>query len=104
VTTLFYSENPPPLVRFLSSLIFFTSTADEFLLFANPWVVTIVPSTGGHGHKRPAATRWNKSILQDDQVMTHVELPPYRGPHGPLDLIAFKIICGRIFEAFQHMS
>jgi hypothetical protein len=63
-------------------------------------VVTIVPSAGGHGRKHPAATKQNKSILQDDQVMTHIELPPYCDPHSPLDLIAIEIIFGCIFEAF----
>jgi hypothetical protein len=63
-------------------------------------VATIVPSAGVHGRKRPAATRQNKSTLQDDQVMTHIELPPCCGPHSPFDLIAIEITCGCIFEAF----
>jgi hypothetical protein len=37
-------------------------------------------------------------------VITQVELPPYRGPHSPLDLVAVEIIFGRIFEAFCRMS
>jgi hypothetical protein len=36
--------------------------------------------------------------------MTQVELPPYCGPHSPLDLVAIEIIFGRIFEAFQQIS
>jgi hypothetical protein len=68
--------------------------------FAADRVATIIPSVGSRGRKRPAATRQNKSILQDDQVMTHIEFPPYRGPRGPLDLIAIEIIFGCIFEAF----
>jgi hypothetical protein len=27
-----------------------------------------------------------------DQVMTQVELPPYRGPRSPLDLVAIEIM------------
>jgi hypothetical protein len=37
-------------------------------------------------------------------VMTQVELPPYCGPHSPLDLVAIEIIFGRIFEAFRQMT
>jgi hypothetical protein len=36
--------------------------------------------------------------------MTHIELPPYRGPYSLLDLITVEIIFGCIFEAFQHTS
>jgi hypothetical protein len=36
--------------------------------------------------------------------MTHVELPPFRGPHSPLDLIAIEIIFGHIFEEFRRIS
>jgi hypothetical protein len=68
-------------------------------------VPPVVPSAGGRGRKRPPpATRWNKPIPQTNQVMTHIELPPYHRPHSPLDLVVIKIIFGRIFEAFQHIS
>jgi hypothetical protein len=59
-----------------------------------------IPLSGGLEHKLPPATRWNMPILQVDQVMTQVELPPYRGPRSTLDLIAIEIIFGHIFEAF----
>jgi hypothetical protein len=36
--------------------------------------------------------------------MTQIELPPYRGPHSPLDLVAIEIIFGRLFEVFQHTT
>jgi hypothetical protein len=36
--------------------------------------------------------------------MIHVELPPFRGPHSPLDLIVIKIIFGHIFEEFRRIS
>jgi hypothetical protein len=36
--------------------------------------------------------------------MTQVEVPPYRGPRNPLDLVAIEIIFGRIFEAFRYIS
>jgi hypothetical protein len=46
------------------------------------------------------ATKRNKLIRQADQVMNQVELPPYREPHSPLDLVAIEIMLGHIFEAF----
>jgi hypothetical protein len=50
------------------------------------------------------ATKRTKLIHQADQVMTQVELPPYRRPYSPLDLVAIEIILGCIFEAFQYIS
>jgi hypothetical protein len=34
--------------------------------------------------------------------MTQIELPPYREPRSPLDLVDVEIIFGRLFEAFRH--
>jgi hypothetical protein len=39
-----------------------------------------------------------------DLVMIQVELPPYRGPHNPVDLIASEIVFGRMFESFCRVS
>jgi hypothetical protein len=36
--------------------------------------------------------------------MSQIELPPYRGPRSPLDLIVVEIIFERLFEAFRHIS
>jgi hypothetical protein len=36
--------------------------------------------------------------------MTQIKLPPYRGPHSPLDLVAIEIIFVRLFEVFQHTT
>jgi hypothetical protein len=36
--------------------------------------------------------------------MIQIELPPYCGPHNPLDLVDVEIIFGRLFEAFRHVS
>jgi hypothetical protein len=33
-----------------------------------------------------------------------IELPPYRGPRSPLDLVVVEHIFGRLFEAFQLAS
>jgi hypothetical protein len=60
-------------------------------------VAPILPS-GKHGQKRSLpATRHNKPL---DQVMTQMELPPYCGPHSPLDVVAIEIIFGCIFVVF----
>jgi hypothetical protein len=65
------------------------------------WILAIAPPTSGHWCKRPPpATKRNKLILQADQVMTQVELPPIHRPHSPLDLVAIEMIFGRIFNAF----
>jgi hypothetical protein len=64
--------------------------------------------------KRPSpVSKQNQSSSLVDQVMTHIELPPYHGPQSPLDLVAIEIMFGRLFEeimfgclfeAFQHTS
>jgi hypothetical protein len=36
--------------------------------------------------------------------MTQIELPPYREPRSPLDLVVVEIIFGRLLEAFRHTS
>jgi hypothetical protein len=37
-------------------------------------------------------------------VISQVELPLYRRPRSPLDLVAIEIIFGRMFEAFRQIS
>jgi hypothetical protein len=32
--------------------------------------------------------------------MSQIEIPPYRGPRNPLDLVAIEINFGRKFEVF----
>jgi hypothetical protein len=60
---------------------------------------------GGRRRKRPTPVPKRKQALSStDQVMTQIELPPYRGPRSPLDLIVVKIIFGRLFEAFRCIS
>jgi hypothetical protein len=36
--------------------------------------------------------------------MTQIELPPYRGPCSPLDLVTIEIIFGSFFETFRRVS
>jgi hypothetical protein len=68
-------------------------------------VLNIVPPSGRHGRKHPPpAIKWSNLVPLADQVMTQVELPPFRGPHSPLDLVAIEFIFRHIFEAFQQIS
>jgi hypothetical protein len=61
----------------------------------------VIPPTGRHGRKRPPPIIKRKHPLPSaDQVMTKIELPPYRRPHSSLDLVIVEIIFGRLFEAF----
>jgi hypothetical protein len=37
-------------------------------------------------------------------MMTQIELPPYREPRSPLDLVAIEVAFGRKFEVFRHIT
>jgi hypothetical protein len=63
------------------------------------------PSAGGHKRKCPPTIPKCKSPKTSaDQVMTQIELPLYREPKSPLDLVAIEIIFRCLFEAFQRTS
>jgi hypothetical protein len=69
------------------------------------WVKATAPSTGGQKRKcHPPTLKCKQSKPSVDQVMTQIELPPYRGPRSPLDLVAIEIIFECLFESFQHAS
>jgi hypothetical protein len=73
--------------------------------FAADRVLAIVPPFGRHGRKSPpTAIKWSNPVPLANQVMTHVELPPYRRPRSPLDLVAIEFIFRHIFEEFQQIS
>jgi hypothetical protein len=60
------------------------------------------PPIGGHRRKHPPPiTKRRQALPSADQVMTQIELPPYRGPRSSLDLIVIEIIFGCLFEAFR---
>jgi hypothetical protein len=66
---------------------------------------SVKPLAGGRGRKRLRTTvKQPNPAPQADHVITQVELPPYRGPRNPLDLVIVEIIFGRIFEVFHQMS
>jgi hypothetical protein len=52
----------------------------------------------------PLSSKRKLATPSPNQVMTHIELPPYCEPRSPLNLVAIEIIFGRLFEAFQHTS
>jgi hypothetical protein len=63
--------------------------------------ISSAPSTGGQKWKCPPPIPKRKSIKSSiDQVMIQIELPPYRGPRRPLDLVAIEIVFGHLFKVF----
>jgi hypothetical protein len=38
------------------------------------------------------------------EVISLIKLPPYQGPHSPLDLVPSEIVFYRLFESFHQMS
>jgi hypothetical protein len=68
-------------------------------------VTLVVPPTGGRGCKRPLPiVRRKQPLPSTDQVITQIELPPYRGPQIPPNLVAVEIMLGHLFEVFRHAS
>jgi hypothetical protein len=66
---------------------------------------SINPSAGRRRRKHPPpAPKRKQALPSTDQVMTQIELPPYRRPRNPLDLIAVDVIFGYLFEVFQRIS
>jgi hypothetical protein len=64
-----------------------------------------VPSGSGQKSKHvPLSTKCKPSKSSAGQVMTQIELLPYRGPRSPLDLVDVDIIFRCLFEAFRHTS
>jgi hypothetical protein len=64
---------------------------------ATDWAALGAPSASGHKWKRPPTVPKREKIKTSvDQVMTQIELPPYRGPQSLLDLVAIEIIFGCI--------
>jgi hypothetical protein len=65
------------------------------------WVDVTAPLAGGQKRKcPPLALKHKQSKTPVDQVMTQIELPPYRRPRSSLDLVAVDIIFGCLFKGF----
>jgi hypothetical protein len=65
----------------------------------------VAPSApSGSGKCQQTVPKHKQAKTLTDQVMTQIELPPYRGPQSPLNLVAIEIIFWRLFEAFRRTS
>jgi hypothetical protein len=65
-----------------------------------------IPTTPSGGGKKKKCvvlgTKRKHNRATDDQVI--IELPPYRGPRSPLDIVVVEHLFGCLFEAFQQIS
>jgi hypothetical protein len=76
-----------------------SSMAEQIHPSAANQTTTDVPSDSDHHQKkRVVLASKRKQPASSDEVIT--ELPPYRGPRSPLDLVAVEFVFGRQFEAF----
>jgi hypothetical protein len=76
-----------------------SSSAGETYPSAADQAVPIAPSGGGQKKKRVVlGTKRKHDKVADDQMI--IELPPYRGPQSPLDIVVAEHIFGHLFEAF----
>jgi hypothetical protein len=65
-------------------------------------LMPLPPLTGGQKRKRPPpALKRKQSKTPSNQVMTQFELPLYRRPRSPLDLVDVDIIFGCLFKPFD---
>jgi hypothetical protein len=80
-----------------------SSLAGESRPSAADRITSTAPSGGGQ-KKKPIVlkTKRKRDKVPTDQAI--IELPPYRGPRSPLDLVVVEHIFGRLFEAFWHVS
>jgi hypothetical protein len=67
-------------------------------------VDTTAPSVIWQKRKHPPpALKCKQSRTPADQVMTKIELHPYRGPQSPLDLVTVEIIFERLLKPFNTL-
>jgi hypothetical protein len=80
-----------------------SSSAGEIHPSSVDQVIPIAPSSGDQKKKCVVfGTKCKHNKVVNDQVI--IELPPYRGPRNPLDIVAVEHLFGCLFEAFQHIS
>jgi hypothetical protein len=61
--------------------------------------IPTAPSADGQKKKRVVlGTKHKHNKVADDQVI--IELPPYRGPQSPHDIVVVEHLFGSLFEAF----
>jgi hypothetical protein len=76
-----------------------SSVAEKSLPSTTDQTTTIAPSGSGQKKKCVAlGTKCKQDKPPAGQVI--IELPPYRGPQSPLDLVDVEHIFGCLFEAF----
>jgi hypothetical protein len=64
--------------------------------------VSVPPLSSGQKRKCIRLASKCKTTASSDQVIT--ELPSYHGSRNQLNLVSVNLACGRLFEAFQHIS
>jgi hypothetical protein len=65
--------------------------------------VPTVPPSGMRGRKHlHHATKKSDLVPRSNQVMFQVKLPPSRGPHSPLDLLASEIVLDACLRCFTR--
>jgi hypothetical protein len=75
----------------------------QILSSAFDQTTTDVPSSSSQQKKKCVVlTSKYKKPTSSDQVIT--ELPPYRGPRSPLDLVAVEFVFVHLFESFRYTS
>jgi hypothetical protein len=65
---------------------------------ANQTTTDVPSDSNQQKKKRVVLASKRKQPASFDEVIT--ELPPYRGPRSPLDLVAVEFVFGYQFEAF----
>jgi hypothetical protein len=92
-------DNEAPSTETLAPNLIESSSAGETRSSATDQAVPTAPS--GDGQKKKCVvlgTKHKHNKATDDQVI--IELPPYRGPRRPQDIVVVEHLFGRLFEAF----
>jgi hypothetical protein len=66
------------------------------------WLTTAAPLGSGHPKKKRLVLVSKRKHAPSDRVIT--ELFPHHAPQHSLGLVAVKLVFGRLFEAFQHLT
>jgi hypothetical protein len=91
--------NGAPSAETLPPNLIESSSAGETHPSAVDQVVPTAPSGGGQKKKHVVLmTKRKHNKDADDQVL--IELPPYRGPRSPLDIVIVEPLFGCLFKAF----
>jgi hypothetical protein len=92
-------DNGTPSAETLAPNLIGSSSAGETHPSVADQAIPTTPS--GDDQKKKCivlGTKRKHNKATDDQVI--IELPPYRGPRSPLDIVIVEHLFGRLFEAF----